>query len=336
LEGYHGEAAPGRPPMNSLRQDSAVVYHRPDTAKDSQSLPPLSEPNGAYASYAHCSPNDSHRPASPALSYSTSSSSAPPSSTFFAAASTTSHDHVTSPAAPAHSQPALDPSPALLSDHANIPNTRQQRYNVRFAANYTSANMPQVQRSRPSPPLPATAVPAEAPEPPRPVPVPTQQPAPTPSLDRARQAIIGSSLGVDRPLRTTSEGQDSSVERCPRCHEAWSPPLPAQSERKQSPATSAYEYAMATEQLYVQRRQDEKDADEAFALWKEKHRHCTQKPANSNSNPPSTKPPNNAPLNGNSHKRKSEVPHGDSSKMMRHDFDRHDASAPPVQPSTSS
>jgi hypothetical protein len=332
FDGYQSEVRHGCPPINSRRQDSAVAHHRPDTAKDGLSFAPPSEPNFFYS---HRSPNDTHRPASPALSYSTSSSSAPPSSTFAPATSTTSsHDHVTSPPALAHGQPALDPSPALPSDHSNVPNTRQQRYNVRFAANYTSENMPSVQRSRPSPPLPATTAPAEMPEPPRPVPVPipTHQPAPTTSLDRARQAIIGN---IDRPPRNGSEPQESSVERCPRCHEAWSPPLPAQSESKKSPAKSAFDYAMATDLLYAQQRQHAKDADEAFAQWKERHSHCPTKPAQANSNPASTQSPNSAPSNGHSNKRKSEVPHGESSKMMRHDFDGHAATAPPVQPSTS-
>jgi hypothetical protein len=197
--------------------------------------------------------------------------------------------------------------------------------------------MPSVQRSRPSPPLPATTAPAETPEPAPPL--PNQQLMPTPSLDRARQAIIGSVLGVDGPLRTSAELQESSVERCPKCLEAWSPPLPTQSERKQSPATSAYDYAMATDIFYAQQRQNARDADEALAQWKEKHRHCpVQKPANANPNPHSpaaTKPSNNTPLNGHSNKRKSEVPHGDSSKIRRHDFDGHLTTAPPVQPSTS-
>jgi hypothetical protein len=200
--------------------------------------------------------------------------------------------------------------------------------------------MPSVQRSRPSPPLPATPAPAEVPEPPRPVPVPAPAPAPAPvqqpaptSLDRARQAIIGS---YDRPTRNSSEPQESSVERCPICHEAWSPPLRAQSESKKSPAKSAFDFAMATDLLYAQQRQHAKDADEAFAQWKEKHSHCPQKPAQTNPNPVYTQPPNHAPSNGHSNKRKSEVPHGDASKMMRHDFDGHVATAPPVQPSTSS
>jgi hypothetical protein len=91
-------------------------------------------------------------------------------------------------------------------------------------------------------------------------------------VQRTRPDIIVSA--TDRPPRTCVEVQDSSVARCPRCHEAWSPPLPAYSVRKQLPATSAYEYALATEQFFVQRRQYEEQADEAFAQWKEKHRHC--------------------------------------------------------------
>jgi hypothetical protein len=197
--------------------------------------------------------------------------------------------------------------------------------------------MPSVQRSRPSPPLPATTAPVEAPEPTPPT--PTQQLVQTPSLDRARQAIIGSVLGVDGPLRTNAEVQESSVERCSKCLEAWSPPLPTQSERKQSPATSAYDYAMATDIFYAQQRQNARDADEAFAQWKEKHRQCpVQQPANANSNshpPAAAKTPNNTSLNGHSSKRKSEISHGDSSKMRRHDFDGHITTAPPVQPSTS-
>jgi hypothetical protein len=247
---------------------------------------------------------------------------------------------VTSPAASTHGHPVLDPSPgslaSLSSDHSNTTNTRQQRYNVRFAANYTSANMPSMQRSRPSPPLPPTAAPAETPEPAPPVPSQDL----TPSLDRARQAIIGSMLRTGGPQQTSAEVQESSVTRCSRCHEAWSPPLPTQSGCKQSPATSAYDYAMATDIFYAQQRQNEKDADEAFIQWKEKHSHCpVPKPAlpsSSTYHAAPTKPSNNTPVNGHSNKRKSEIPHGDPSKIRRHEFDGHATTAPPVQPSTSS
>jgi hypothetical protein len=166
------------------------------------------------------------------------------------------------------SQPALKPSSPLQPTLSYIPYMRQARYHARVAADYTSENMSSVQTSRPSPPLPTCSQPEGL--------SPAQQSTPTTSLDHTRQAITGNR---DRLLQASSAIQ---VERCSRCFEAWDPLLPAQSRFKKPPARSAIDYVTATDLLYTQQRQHAKDADEAFAQWKEKHSHCPQKPVSSN------------------------------------------------------
>jgi hypothetical protein len=324
FEGYPCSEDPAHQASNSARrQDSAIAHHhyRIESSKEGPPLapPPPSEPD---AFYSHRSPTISRPSTSPApRSHHSSQSPAQVPSNLHV--STRPEEHVTGSTATSHYQPALDPSPKSLSsplpqDHPNTSNTRQQRYNVRFATNYTSENMPSVQRPRPSPPLPATAPAVETT---RPLPSPQSEHV-APTIDPlVRSILMGTNPHPDAQSQAESEAQESKVERCPGCNEAWSrKPVHALEWGKQSPATSVHDLEKAQGDTVSRLRQLEKDNDEAFDLWKKKHSQCPVPP---------TAPSRNVTSNGLSNKRKSEGPH----PFRKVTFDSHGPPAPLPQPS---
>lgn len=331
-------------PINARRQDSAIAHHR-DTSKEGVSFAPPSE---SHFSYSHPSPQDSRHSTSPALSaYSLSHSSAVLPQNHITATSAKSHEHVSSPSAHVPSQTGPDPlfnnttSSSSSQDHT----TRQQRYNVRFAAVHTSANMPTTaaQRSRHSPPRATSTEPVDSP-------VVPQDDHAEPTIEPAVQALTRILKPSEESSQPDARGRQSSVERCPRCYEAWSKPLMPTSEwRQDSPAESTTDFARATDTLFARLRQYGRDTEEKYEQWKEKHSRC---PSNdhrhSNSNPDShlaasTETPHSKTSNGSSqgtdhlqpvsNKRKSEVPHGDTSKLRKVLFDANPTATPPPRPS---
>lgn len=335
-EAYHHlqDAAHQQAPINSRRQDSAISHYRLETSKDSSSFTPPSESD---FSYPHQSPKDSFRQDSPRLtSHYTPQSSNSSLTAHLPATSPRLHEHVTPACAASVAASASDPSPRsaalpLPPDHVS-PVTRQQRYNVRFVTNYTSTNMPPTQRPRPSPPLPAIMAPAE----------PVQSPpvsrvehvAPraeqlTPRADRmpipdARAMILGQG---HKRLEVPSQ---AGAERCPGCHEAYSPPLPT-AWRQQPPAKDAMDYAKATAELLARNRENEKIAEDDYERWKQKHASCPVKTPSDLGHDP-----HHLPINGITHglsnKRKSEQAHDDMTRSRRYPFDSHSTTAPPVRP----
>ena len=339
------DAPNSQTPINARRQDSAIAQQRIETSKEGMSLALSSEYNFAYS---RRSPNHGYHSSSPGLGSCTiSHSSTLPARNNTATPFSGSHERVGSPSAPAHSQsgPDLSPkrmTPSLPPDHTNASHTRQQRYNVRFAANHTPANMPSAQRSQHSPPL------ATAPAPTEPIDSPSPPPAErlTPTIEPAIQAIARS-LQHSEPLQPQGRGREISVERCPRCYEAWDRPLPNLAEwDRDSPAESATGFNRANMNLVSQIQQHGKEADQLYEQWKEKHSHCPRNGYRDQGTSPdyaaSTNPPHNRALYGHSYgsgqvhtsnKRKSEVLHGDTPKLRKVTFDAHTTAAPPVRPS---
>lgn len=299
-ESYQSQQDHSTHPISGRRQDSAV-------SKEGSTFAPPSEPG---LSYSHRSPTYSHHS---------------PSSSLAA-------QLITQPSAPAHSSAAsIYPSPAPFdhvtspvghsnghSDHSNTGNTRQQRYNVRFAANYTSANMPPVQRSRQSPPLPAATSPQETNGPP----TPPDRPQ-SPSDLKIQEWLVGSKKKPDMNAQPISNPSDSAGEKCQWCHMMWKrQPLDESSTwAQQETARSIQDFAKATDKHISGLRQHARDNEVEYEKWKTHHStgECVKhKPL------PET--------NGYSNKRKSEVPHSDMPKVPKITHDNHGPTAPAIRP----
>jgi hypothetical protein len=109
-------------------------------------------------------------------------------------------------------------SPERFFTQQNNFGTRQQRYNIRFAANYVSENMPFSLKPRQGSPSPPLFEEREQPSSPQ---LPTSSEVDTPAL----------SSTLDDQSQPTNIPQDRfdrepSVERCVGCNEAWRRPLP--------------------------------------------------------------------------------------------------------------
>lgn len=349
------------------RQDSAIDQHRFETGSDAQ----LSRSN---VSYSHQSPKDDTRHLSPTLNpyqpaattpvyapsalphqgethpsqagaqlparqHSISLSSSAP----YSAASQRSHENSTERTVPVDTRNGSDPRPNITGPSSlpeqfftqqNNFGTRQQRYNVRFAANYTSENMPPSQKPRNEPPTPpsAPAVTAE-PEQPQssPVPAPASEEPPTPVSNGSNRTT------ESQPPRPTRESRDRgdrepSVERCAGCNEAWRRPIPDMDNDRLAPAQDNAEYMRLAGNLIDRLRNERKKADAAYDDWKWRHSHCYRQPS-----PHSTGSADDAPkaaatpktdgvTNGHttststSNKRKSEIshePHSASKQQKR-------------------
>ncbi|KAH3954889.1 hypothetical protein HBI56_037200 [Parastagonospora nodorum] len=334
----HDAAHSHTAPINSRRQDSAISHYRLETSKESSSFAPHPEPD--FASYSRRSPKDSHRPESPHfMSHLISQSSAPSPSAHPPASSPNLHEHVTL----IQNGSASDPSPRSaasppVSDHIS-PVTRQQRYNVRFAANYTSANMPPTQRPRPSPPLPAVSAPAEHVEPPpmsriEPPAPRVEQPAsrvermPIPD---ARAMILGQGQRrVEPPSHSNTDVPTQPAERCPGCLDVYTAPSPP-AWVQQPPAKDAMDYAKATAEFFARKSENDKIAEDDHERWKQKHASCRVKvpsDAGHDFNPLT----NTGATNGSSNKRKDDRQHEESARSRRYPFDNSTTSAPPVRP----
>ncbi|KAF3032527.1 hypothetical protein E8E12_001815 [Didymella heteroderae] len=334
------------------RQDSAIDQHRFETGSDAQ----LSKSN--VSSSHHQSPKDdtlqivtrlnSYQPTSSTPAYATSAtphqsethpsqagyhshslSSAAP----YPAASPRSHEHSTERSIPVDIRNGSDPRPNITGPSSlpeqfftqqNNFGTRQQRYNVRFAANYTSENMPPSQKPRNEPPTPPTAPAAVAePEQPRSSPTPVSA-----SEEPATPASNGSSRPTEpqppRPARDSRDRGDRepSVERCVGCNEAWRRPIPDMDSDKIAPAQDNAEYMRLAGNLIDRLRNERKKADAAYEEWKWRHSHCYRQTSpystgsvddasKASAATPQTDGATNGhtPTTNNTNKRKSELPH---------------------------
>ena len=290
------------------RQDSAIDQHRLETGNDAQ----LAKPD---ISHSHQSPTDSHRQPSPKLnSYQptpTNPTYAPafaphqgevspsqagvqhparqhskslPSGAPPSVASPRSHEYSTERSIPVDIRSAADSRPnntgiSSIPDqfygHQNTNGTRQQRYNVRFAANYTSENMSSSQKPRndTSTPTTTTAVVAE-PEQQRssPAPVATTEVTVVP----AANGTFNHTEPLSRPGRDTKDRGDRepSVERCLGCNEAWRRPIPDMDSRHISPAETNEEFMQIASNMIERLRKQNKAAEAAYDEWRWRHSRC--------------------------------------------------------------
>ncbi|KAF9692674.1 hypothetical protein EKO04_009595 [Ascochyta lentis] len=321
------------------RQDSAIDQHRFEHANDAQ----LSKSN---IPHSHQSSKDGHRQPSVALnpypSESSASAYAPvrqhskslSSGLSYSAASPRSHEHTAERTIPVDIRNNTDSS-TNTTGSSSLPEsfygpqfsngTRQQRYNVRFAANYTSENMPSSQKPRNDPPTPnATSAIIAEPEPRRSSPVlvaTTEEPL--------ISTTNGSTHHPEPQTRTTRDSRDSresrdrgdrepSVERCSGCNEAWRRPIPDLDSRHISPAETNEEFRQIASNMIERLRKQNKMAEAAYDEWKWRHSRCNYRPSSPFSTgsvedaPRRTEPGSQAEGTNNGttdRKRKSEVPH---------------------------
>ncbi|KAJ4346288.1 hypothetical protein N0V95_005498 [Ascochyta clinopodiicola] len=298
------------------RQDSATDQHRFELANDAQLAKPTilsagqspknghRQPSTAPNSYSAADPSTlAYAPPAPpqgethsnlqgaqhpARQHSKSLSSGLP----YSAASPRAPEHRTERTIPVDTRNASDPrlhnngpsSPpepfyGHQNSNQNSNGTRQQRYNVRFAANYTSENMPPSQKSRNDPPTPnpTSAMPAE-PEQPR------SSPALVPTTEEYSTSTANGSIRHSEPTpRATRDARDArdrgdrehSVERCSGCNEAWTRPIPDLDSRHISPAETGQEFGQITSNMIERLRKQNKMADAAYDEWKWRHSRCT-------------------------------------------------------------
>ncbi|KAH7069468.1 hypothetical protein FB567DRAFT_224608 [Paraphoma chrysanthemicola] len=337
----HGLDAPRpqpQPPMNARRQDSIIAHQRLEASKDGSS----SVPDANFA-YSHRSPNDNYRPTSPAsTSYQLPHTSLPPMH-HHSASAPASHEN-------AQFRPGTDSAPkgvdALQPDHSNTTIPRQQRYNVRFAANHTPANMPVAQKSRQSPPLPTPpAQPEVVPSPPR----TPDEPAGF-SDEPAIQAIQRSLQRSEDQQQSDSRDSEPRVERCLVCHETWTRPLFNPSALgSNSSAKSTNEMDKATSgfmNIVEQLQQHSKDADANYAQWIALHSKCPRSRKGSSPSPATSvqsaptggsngmsESQTDGHINTNSNKRKPEALHPDTQKLRKVTLDTESPSSQFARPS---
>ncbi|KAJ4370431.1 hypothetical protein N0V83_004949 [Neocucurbitaria cava] len=364
------DAASSQSPIHSQRQDSAISQQQMEAFKDAQSTATSSDltfpcsrqsPNVSQQS---TSPRPSSHPTTPsprlpaADPRSTQALSQPP-----AASSTKGHinpllsaNYIFMEHAKSHDQIAGLPTSASLDsrtkvlgpsplDQSNITTTRQQRYNVRFIANYTSENMPPSQKPRHDPP-PAAPVASENGEP---EPMAREQTI-TPSIEPSPQSTApNNQLPEEQPQ--TQRRRDPSVERCPGCNEPWKRPLPnADSYRQSSPAENSNELGRMSMNLIAQLQAHQKKADAMYDRWKWKHSHCVPQD-DYDVSPPSpaiTEPQDDSQSAGGesvlrdsktpqtpSNKRKSEASQDGDQKLRKVTFENQSTAAPPIRSSAS-
>ncbi|KAF3005826.1 hypothetical protein E8E13_008273 [Curvularia kusanoi] len=317
------------------RQDSAIDHHRFEASNGTQ----LSNSN---VSYSRQSPKDSQRQSSPRPESFNSPLSAPAYTTVAAStpseiplsqagthiparqhskslssgspylASSKSHEHSTErPIAKNGIEPRSNiagPSslPEQFFTQQNNFGTRQQRYNVRFAANYTSENMPPSQKPRNGSPTPPTAPPVVTePEQPRSSPAPVSTPEemtapPTTTNGKPRQN--DSQTRATRDARERSE-REPSVERCVGCNEAWRRPIPDM-DQELAPAENNADYMRLTSNFIDRLRDQRRRVDAAYEDWKHRHSYC-HRPAS----PHSTASLDDNTRRGDLHAQKDGLPH---------------------------
>lgn len=359
------------------RQDSAIDQHRFETRNDAQ----LSK---ASVSYSHQSPNEGQRLPSPTLtSYPSASSAsayapipAPQQGESFPSQpgahlaarhhskSVSSgapnlavlprlHEHSTERIIPVDIRNGADSRPNITGP-SSLPEqfftqqsnfgTRQQRYNVRFAANYTSENMPPSQKPRNEPPTPPTAPAAVAD-----IDQPGSSPIPTASTE---EGIASATNGVSRQSELHSRAvreirdrsdREPSVERCVGCNEAWRRPIPDMDQEPLAPAENNADYMRVASNMIERLRDQRKKADAAYEDWRWRHSHCYRpmSPHSTGSvDEPARRPdpvtPADSSTNGNTtNKRKSEVPHEQNSASKQRRVTS-TSPAPPARKSDSS
>ncbi|KAF2133905.1 hypothetical protein P153DRAFT_392530 [Dothidotthia symphoricarpi CBS 119687] len=367
------DAAHTQTPISAPRQDSAVLPSPDFTFSSSIRSPRSAHRQPSPRPHSHSSTHSSPTLTAVILqSHQTNSHSGPHHSQRNHSTSLSSTSQNPLPFPRTHEYPGdqtavVDIRPAAKTmrpssphDHINgnnnnnttapvAPPARQGRYNVRFAANYTSENMPSSQKHRQdaAPATPASAPTAAS----EPSPTSQEQPAPTeePSIKLFNATL--QSTDSQQSQSRQKEGE-SSVERCHGCNEAWRRPLPnIEQFRRASPAETGHELSMTSHNLIAQLRDHRLKADAAYDQWKWHHSHCIPREGYIPPTSPSSiaspddihsKDTEFVSHNGNhtetlSNKRKSDIPHEEdqptTSKLRKVTFDSK-STAPPVRPPT--
>ncbi|KAI8935692.1 hypothetical protein NX059_007214 [Plenodomus lindquistii] len=288
-----GAPAHAQPPISSARQDS--IFARLETKKEPQ--PITTSPNLPFPS-ARRSPNQSKvqvssRPNSsptttaspssanqtnshPQVSVSRRTNSRPHSSSIQSSIASVGAEHVVA-LAQTHSGPKNMHETVTVEPQGST-QTRQQRFNVRFASSNnfsptTFATAP-APRPRPSPPvMPVSpASPVETVESPRSHP---EQPITT---TEEQSTITRNDIrNMTEPAQDHSrtDRRSPSVERCLGCKEPWKRPIfdfqkPTGTTKTQNGNDLATGNMAILEQLRAHGRAAEMEHDR----WKEKHYHC--------------------------------------------------------------
>ena len=334
-------------PLHEARQDSAIFYKPIETCNDAHSSAP---------SYSHSqqSPNDLRPQSDPSKSH----------GYFAERPAPVDFVNGSDSRAKTPGSASVPDSFANANTNANATTTngtRNHRYNVRFAVNYTSDNMPSSQKTRtessatapvPSPTSEQQTAPAELPiVASKELPVIASKELPAPSA--SSPTVQEDGLTAARP-----RDRDSSLERCQGCDEIWRRPLPnLDSVRQNTPAESVIQLMKISQDLVESLRDQGRRFDAAHEDWRWRHSHCV-KPASDDHAVRPTSPaaptttttaepqkspsttrvdtaaPAGQPSDRSSHKRKPESSLGDSqqtaSKMRKVAVDP----APPVRPPT--
>jgi hypothetical protein len=159
--------------------------------------------------------------------------------------------------------------------------TRQQRYNVRFAATYTSENMPPSQKScsndRSTPPTEPTILGDSEQHRSHPIPLAPSSGSAVPASDESAHHVPE----LPQPARESRDHGDRepSVERCVGCNEAWKRSIPDRTDEQIAPARNNEEYMRLAGNLIDRLRNERKKADAAYDDWKWRHSHCYRQPS---------------------------------------------------------
>ncbi|CBX97156.1 predicted protein [Plenodomus lingam JN3] len=181
-------------------------------------------------------------------------------------------------AAPSHSESRTMQELAVTEQQGNT-QTRQQRFNVRFASsnNYspTTFAMAPAPKPRSSPPVMPVcpASPVETVESPKSV--PEQQPVTT-SVEQSKITRNDIRNMTDPAQELSRQSRRSpSVERCLGCNEAWKRPLPdLRRPADMGPTKNGNDLATGNMSIIEQLRAHGRNAEMAHDKWRERHYHC--------------------------------------------------------------
>lgn len=296
-----------QPPVHGARQDS--IFPRFDSQKEPQPST-TSSSSSSHPSFfpAHPRPSDSHVVTSSRPNSSPTTITSPLSASTQAHA-IQSHSHPRAPtsrrtqsashsssiqapaaaafsveqlpgpvAAPSHSESRTMQELAVTEQQGNT-QTRQQRFNVRFASsnNYspTTFAMAPAPKPRSSPPVMPVcpASPVETVESPKSV--PEQQPVTT-SVEQSKITRNDIRNMTDPAQELSRQSRRSpSVERCLGCNEAWKRPLPdLRRPADMGPTKNGNDLATGNMSIIEQLRAHGRNAEMAHDKWRERHYHC--------------------------------------------------------------
>lgn len=249
-------------------------------------------------------------------------------------------------------------SPSTSIDHARnnmVPplppdanhQTKQQRFNVRFAANHTPDNMWSTQRPRHDAPFTSPLITEGNGL----QPMPREQPV-VPALELAIQAPNPSAQRPDEHANAQTRNKEREgpmYSQC-ECGHVYKRPLPSSPPwSDDSQAKTTHEMARVSMGLIWSLEHHGKEADASYTQWQKDHANCSRTRNGvhgpSPQNPPSAEyphsrtpdgaPPNDIPVGTIQNKRKSDLPHSEeASKVRRVAFEPPTTTTPHSRPSS--